>query len=121
MAKLFAVFDDERALENATRELGAEDYEILIPDNDTGNPISGPLAVANPAGMSNSNYLTQSAAVMVTPLGQDAGAVPAEPEDDDRIIAEALRNGASVLVMRRASREAAQRLRELGASYVSTV
>ncbi|MER3442751.1 MAG: hypothetical protein C4342_01095 [Armatimonadota bacterium] len=127
MARVFAIFADEKALEQATRGMADADYEVLAPVNDTSAPPGGGLPAApavagatlNPGSPVGVGVPAGAASLVSGPTLEDELHGKGLPEGETRMFADALRSGSHVLIVHRASEGLADRLREAGAAHVS--
>lgn len=134
MAKVYAVFEEDDALQRAIDGLEDQDYEILAPRGDPGQPredspdTGGVPGVPMVIGMSATGGSSTVAPIVVE---RDPSVDREEPEDYDRYLEDlpkdqhrrfmnALKEGAQILILKRGDEASAQRLKDAGASLVSS-
>ncbi|GEM86873.1 hypothetical protein [Meiothermus granaticius] len=134
MAKVYAVFEEDDALQRAIDGLEDKDYEILAPRGDLGQPredspdTDGAPGVPMVIGMSATGG---SSTVVPIVVERDPSVGREEPEDYDRYLEDlpkdqhrrfmnALKEGAQILILKRADETTVQRLKDAGASLVSS-
>lgn len=135
MAKVYAIFDDDAALQRATANLDYKDYEILVPEEDFDRSSRDPegdmgeaAGVPVIAGMSATGGSSTVAPVVVErDPSADRGATDEYdrrldelPEDQRRSFRNALRDGSQILIVKQADENTVQMLKDAGSASVSS-
>ena len=135
MAKVYAIFDDDAALQQATANLDYKDYEIIVPEENSGQPSGDPegdvgkaAGVPVIAGTSAMGGSSTGVPILVErDLSADRSATDDYdrrlddlPEDERRSFRNALKDGSQILIVKRADENTVQMLKDAGASSVSS-